>query len=496
MRLKLASRKSDLARWQAIQVARYLETHSSHPSFEFLFKASLGDQDLDTPLASMGSKGVFTEDFYQDLVNGNCDLVVHSWKDLPVESRVDTAIAMTMPRADVRDIVLIPEEVWAEACRVGKLKLLSSSPRRIYNLSSALPTLLPARVDLEFVNVRGNVPTRLRKMHEQGAGLVLAKAGLDRLLAAEEEGFGESSVRALVANCRFMVLPLSLNPAAPAQGALAIEIRNEHPVLSTICSELNDSATFACAEGEREILKKYGGGCHQKIGVTILEREFGSVLSLRGVTDQGEVLSEWRINSPQKWSRAQSVDAVFPRRGEDNSWFDRHPINVKFDLTSQEALFVARAEALPENYKAEAKQIIWTAGVKSWQRLAARGLWVHGTADSLGETETIGLDYIVGPLKWAKVTHAEGLPSGMKLLATYELKPAAEAPDLTGKTHFYWMSSTSFERARKLCPEAINNGFHAAGPGSTFQHIRNVSGLKNGVKPFAGLEQFLAETLP
>jgi hydroxymethylbilane synthase len=109
VRLKVASRKSDLARWQAVQTARAFESLPEKPAVEFIFKASLGDQDLDTPLANMNAKGVFTEDFYNDLTEKRCDLVVHSWKDLPVEARTETEIAMTLPRADVRDLLLVPE---------------------------------------------------------------------------------------------------------------------------------------------------------------------------------------------------------------------------------------------------------------------------------------------------------------------------------------------------------------------------------------------------
>ncbi len=158
MRLKVASRKSDLARWQAVTVAHRLEQIPEKPGIEFIFKASFGDQNLDIPLAGMGARGVFTEDFYKDLTEGHCDLVVHSWKDLPVEERADTKIAMTLPRADVRDLIVIPEEVWEQTLRTGKLVVLTSSPRRVYNLAPTLPLLLPGRPAIEFKNVRGNVP--------------------------------------------------------------------------------------------------------------------------------------------------------------------------------------------------------------------------------------------------------------------------------------------------------------------------------------------------
>lgn len=496
MRLKLASRKSDLARWQATQVARVLEKHSSSPSFEFHFKASLGDQNLDLPLASTGSKGVFTEDFYQDLTEGRCDLVVHSWKDLPVEEREETQIVMTLPRADVRDLLLVPEEVWQAARQRGVLQLLSSSPRRAYNLGGALRELLPGAMRIEFVNVRGNVATRLRKMREQNAGLILAKAGLDRLLEAEAEGAVETAVRPLLQDCRFMVLPVSLNPAAPAQGALAVEIQRDHQALAPLCRSLNDQATFSCAQEERQILKHYGGGCHQKIGVTILARDFGKVVALRGLTDRGEVLNQWRIDSAVPWQKAQSLADVFPLEARENSWFERLTNLVAEDLKSFQALYVARADALPEGYQPSDKQIIWTAGVLSWRRLARRGVWVHGTSDSLGESEDPALHQMVGAVEWCKLSHKGGYPGGMKMIPTYELKPLQQVPDLRGKTHFFWLSSSSFERARQLFPDEINNGFHATGPGSTFQHVRGQQGLRHPVKAFIGLEQFLSESVP
>ena len=84
MRLVIGARRSDLARLQAQQVAIALKKNNPKIEIEFRFKASLGDLDQDSPLVTMGNKGVFTQDFHADLVNGICDLVVHSWKDLPI----------------------------------------------------------------------------------------------------------------------------------------------------------------------------------------------------------------------------------------------------------------------------------------------------------------------------------------------------------------------------------------------------------------------------
>lgn len=498
MRLKIASRKSDLARWQAVQVAHALEKIAEKPGIEFIFKSSFGDQNLDIPLAGMGQRGVFTEDFLDDLVKGRCDLVVHSWKDLPVEERADTIIAMTLPRADVRDIILIPEEVWQEALAEKRLRVLTSSPRRVYNLGKVLSQLLPGQLKIEFVNVRGNVPTRMRKMREEGAALVLAKAGLDRLLQADKEGFlaQAESVRELARDCRFQVFPVSLNPPAPAQGALAIEITRENETMAQICARLTDDITTSCVREERQVLSRYGGGCHQKIGVARLPREYGIVRALCGLTDDGKELHEWSIQNNTPWNKASSRAKVFPLNAKENSWFDRESIPANERLGNQSAIFVARADAWPGDFKPASDQVVWTAGVQTWLKLAAQGIFVNGTQDGLGEREEKGTDLLCGALTWCKLSH-EGAPhSEGKVLATYRLKPKVNVPDLRGKTHFFWMSRTSFERARELYPIEIQNGHHACGPGNTYEFLRTQKFASGPVKVFIGLEQFLHETLP
>ncbi len=496
MRLKLGSRKSDLARWQAVQVGRVLERLPERPSIEFIFKSSLGDQNLDLPLAGMGAKGVFTEDFHADLVGGQCDLVVHSWKDLPVDTRPETHIAMTLPRADVRDVIVIPENVWEEAVRAKSLTVLTSSPRRVYNLTPALPKLLPHKLRIEFRSVRGNVPTRLRKMHEEKCALVLAKAGLDRLLAAEADGFLTESVRALIQNCRYQVLPVSLNPPAPAQGALAVEVLRANDAVNAICARFTDEVTANCVEMEREVLKAYGGGCHQKIGVAVLPRPYGIVRSLRGITDAGEALHDWRIENATEWAKAAKPEHVHPLSPKENIWFDRRAIESTPAAADEEAFFVARADAWPATWQARRDQVVWTAGVQTWTKLAERGIFVNGCNDGLGESEDPALDLIAGhELHWCKLSHRSA-PPAERGLATYELVPKETTPDLRGKTHFFWASRTQFERAYKLFPEEILAGRHACGPGHTYEHLKTVTDLRYPIKVFMGLEQFLAETLP
>src|ERR1041385_1671961 len=244
MRVTIASRRSDLARIQAVQVGETLR--AAHPQLDinYSFHESLGDKNLNDPLWKMPEKGVFTQDFREGLLRGDFDLVVHSWKDLAIEIDPETQIVATLPRADARDLLVVRKDRWPEVERTGVMTILTSSPRRAHNLDSFLREALPAKIsEIKFENVRGNVPTRVRKLLDQDVdGLIVAKAALDRLLSA------------------------------PAQGALAIEISRKRDDLREFIAPLNCADTFRAVEQEREILRSYGGGCHQKIGASVLRR--------------------------------------------------------------------------------------------------------------------------------------------------------------------------------------------------------------------------------
>jgi len=186
MRLVLAARRSELARIQAFQVGHALEKINPQVKIEYSFHESLGDRNQNDPLWQMPEKGVFTQDLRAGLLAGRYDLAVHSWKDLAIEDDGTTEIAATLPRADMRDLLLMRADRWPEASRRGRLTILTSSPRRSFNLDSFLSYALPATIEeLIFEPVRGNVQTRVRKMWQPGAdGLIVAKAAIDRLLEA------------------------------------------------------------------------------------------------------------------------------------------------------------------------------------------------------------------------------------------------------------------------------------------------------------------------
>ena len=180
--LKIVSRKSPLARIQALLVAEKIAQSSPDIQIQHIFKSTLGDADLTTPLNKMPDIGVFTNDIRDDLLSGEADIAVHSWKDLPVELEEGTEIVGTIERADMRDMLFLKKG----STQKKDLIVLSSSPRREKNLSNFLPIALPFQAEISFKDVRGNIHTRLKKLIEgEEDALVVAKAAIDRFIRSK-----------------------------------------------------------------------------------------------------------------------------------------------------------------------------------------------------------------------------------------------------------------------------------------------------------------------
>ena len=494
MRVTIASRRSELARVQALQVGEALRAVHPHLEIDYSFRESLGDKNQNDPLWQMPEKGVFTQDFREGLLRGEFDLVVHSWKDLTIENDPETEITATLPRADARDLLIVSKDRWAEVERTGGISILTSSPRRAYNLDSFLREALPAKLrELNFINVRGNVPTRVRKLFQSDVdGLIVAKAALDRLLEAKQEEFAatQAELRAALSQCRFIVLPLRANPSAPAQGALAIEISRRRDDLRYLLAPINCAETLGVVAREREILASYGGGCHRKIGVSVLHRLFGEVTFLRGVTDDGLVLDGCSLQTakprPPKIPRAQ----LWPLDASEVDWFQRETISANVP-DGRAALWIAKAEALPNHWMVDQSRIVWVSGIETWKRLARRGIWVNGCAESLGEQEEPNIETLTGSeLNWLKLTHELGYAEGaMPILATYRLVPKDVRVDLDRRKYFFWKSGSSFEHALSLNP-SLKEMTHFCGPGNT-QRILARNGVEANV--FLDHAQWLEE---
>ncbi|MGP8245618.1 MAG: hydroxymethylbilane synthase [Bryobacteraceae bacterium] len=236
--LVIASRGSQLALWQARWVAEQLSTRGEECRIEIV--KTTGDKITDVPLAKVGTKGLFTKEIEEALLDGRADLAVHSLKDLPTELPAGLVLAAAPAREDARDAVV--GKKLSELA--GGAKVGTSSLRRAAQLRKLRP-------DLKIESVRGNLDTRLRKLDEgRYEAILLAAAGLKRL--------GWSSRIA-------EILPAEIMCPAVGQGALAIETRGEGKGFE-VCRKLDDGPTHAAVEAERGLLRALGGGCQVPIG--------------------------------------------------------------------------------------------------------------------------------------------------------------------------------------------------------------------------------------
>ena len=466
--MTLVSRGSALAVLQAGLAARALRTRWPDLEVVLATRSSAGDRDSRAALWTAADKGLFTADLSQMVASGEADAAVHSWKDLPIESHPGTEIAATLERADPRDVLLVRREIVERAPEV--LTVLSSSPRRAWQIRASAPTLLPWRMtSVEIREVRGNIPTRLSKLVKGDAdALIVAKAALDRLLGPDAPDEVAAEVRANLDRCRWMVLPLKTHPAAPAQGALAIEIARNRPDLEARVAAINHEPTFRAVRRERAILQSFGGGCHEAMGATVLVRDYGQIVSVRARLPDDSRIEQWTLETVTRDPLPRSHDHIWPRRHE-RHFSRRRMLDVPQPSGTRNGLFVTRAEALPAGWQLTDHHFVWVAGSQTWQRLAERGVWVHGGNDSLGDAEAPAVDRLAGhAVEWQRLTHRDS--DDPSALATYVVERLFPE-DLAERTHFFWTSATAFLEALAAHP-SIRGGYHASGPGRTARVIR------------------------
>ncbi len=260
--IRIATRKSPLAMWQAEHVAAELKR--AHPGLEveIVGMTTQGDKILDTPLAKIGGKGLFIKELEQGLLSDQADIAVHSMKDVPVELPEGLHLAVIMQREDPRDAFVSSrfqtiDELPEGAC-VG-----TSSLRRQSQLAEQRP-------DLQIKSLRGNVNTRLRKLDDgEYDAIILAAAGLIRL------GFQER-ITAFIG-------PEQSLPAI-GQGAVGIECRSDDARVNALIAPLHDADTACCVRAERAMNQRLNGGCQVPIaGYAMLEN---GVVWLRGLVGE------------------------------------------------------------------------------------------------------------------------------------------------------------------------------------------------------------------
>ncbi|HEX9799833.1 MAG TPA: hydroxymethylbilane synthase [Thermoanaerobaculia bacterium] len=257
--LRIGTRGSALALWQARHVAALLAALPDPPATEIVEIRTEGDRVLDVPLSQVEGKAFFTKEIEEALADGRVDLAVHSLKDLPTELPEGLALGAVLAREDPRDVVLARDGRGFADLPAGARVGTSSLRRRAL--------LARWRRDVELVELRGNVPTRVQRLDEgRFDAIVLAAAGIKRLgLAGRISEY----------------LPLDRVLPAVSQGAVAVEVRTGDDAVLAHVRRLDDAATRAATAAERALLRRLEGGCQVPVGA--LATLAGETLTLRAV---------------------------------------------------------------------------------------------------------------------------------------------------------------------------------------------------------------------
>ena len=241
----IGTRGSKLALWQAEHIAGRIRAR--YPEIEVTLKkiVTTGDKILDVPLAKIGGKGLFTKELENAMLSGEIDLAVHSLKDMPTELPEGLMLAAITTRADASDAFVSLRYKSLDALPQGAKVGTSSLRRRAQ--------ILKYRPDLQTIDLRGNLDTRIKKLENQEMdAIILATAGLKRL------GLEQYITQ---------ILPIEICLPAVGQGALAIETRQADAEVLSVLEFLNDSDTIAAVTAERAYLREVQGGCQVPVGV-------------------------------------------------------------------------------------------------------------------------------------------------------------------------------------------------------------------------------------
>jgi hydroxymethylbilane synthase len=286
-RIRIATRKSPLALWQAEEVARQLTIHHPGIQIEFVKMTTKGDKILDAPLAKVGGKGLFVKELEQGMLEGTADIAVHSMKDVPMEFPPGLFLPIIMEREDPRD-AFVSNHYASLSDLPANARIGTSSLRRQLQIRAQMP-------QAQMLDLRGNVNSRLQKLDNgEYDAIILASAGLIRL------GFAD--------RIRSHITPEQSLPAI-GQGAVGIECRVNDSRILDLLAPLNHACTHTRLSAERAMNHRLNGGC--QVPIAGYAELIGDQIWLRGLVgkpDGSEVVrGEIRGAASQATQLGQSL---------------------------------------------------------------------------------------------------------------------------------------------------------------------------------------------
>ncbi|MEI9808927.1 MAG: hydroxymethylbilane synthase [Bacteroidota bacterium] len=349
---------------------------------QIIARSSRGDMLQDVPLQTVEGSDFFTQDIFDALTNGEADIAVHSLKDMSSEHFFGSNRFAVVDRDDTRDVAIFRKDVENKIADGGTIVIGTCSPRRedmaIGFLQKALPQL-HKHFSIETKIIRGNVDTRLRKLDNgEYDGIILATAGLNRLLASNEDA---QAIRELLSDKKLMLLPLIECVPAPCQGAIVAEANPVNRKAVEILNTINDAEwTNACVQ-EKKTAKQYGTGCLQHFGVTSISYGDKQVIYAAGKDSNGESFNTWS-GLPELKTAGKNFFSTTDCMGS----FFNYEYSDKTVIVKEQLVYVANYKAAEQKDIVDQlrKKKVWAAGTKTWLELAKKGIWVEGSADAFG----------------------------------------------------------------------------------------------------------------
>lgn len=486
---RIGTRGSLLAKSQCSQIRDQLIA-ATGDDFELIFITTQGDQIADVPLWQVEGKDFFTRELDRALLEGQVDLVVHSYKDLGSLRPEGIKLAAVTERHFANDVLLIKKETIPLLKTLPLINVGTSAPRRMSNITQSLRDYLPAHADLKVQTqvLRGNVNTRIEKLQRGDYhAIVLAMAGLERLC---QQSHKDPEVKKewdkLLVGLDFMILAQSDFPSSASQGALGIECkakRDDDGELEKKLQQLHHPITAQEVQKERALFASYEGGCHLPLGIHV--RSLGPDKnyfwhSIKGQYKEEQINRQY-LEYPQanKASPKLKEHEIFLGQ-QDDFLIQKTPL--KQELSLDHGHYLVSTIHAWNHPRLKSATHLWAAGASTMKKLARLGLWVHGHADSLGEEE-VGrylkgyfLQMITGDKSpQLKVLTHKDSTSAFEMIEGYtrQIKTLdqigqAQKEKMKEVKACYWSSFKQYQAYVETFP-TLKNAIHACGLGKSWE---------------------------
>lgn len=486
--IRLIGRGSRLSLLQMEKVKQKIEAAYPSISVQIIVRNSRGDALQDVPLHTVEGTDFFTQDIFDALAKEEADIAVHSLKDMSSEHFFGSNKFAVVDRDDVRDVAIFNKNTESKIRNGEKIVIGTCSPRReemaIGFLQKALPQL-SKEFSVSTKSIRGNVDTRLRKLDSgEYDGIILATAGLNRLLSSKEDAF---VIAELLANKKLMLLPLLECVPAPCQGVIVIEANPTNQKAVEVLKRINDTELMDACVQEKQTAKQYGVGCLQKFGVTTISYGSNNIVYAAGRDNEENVFSHW-TGLPELATHGKTFFSTTDLMGS----FFKYEYNVnKFNIP-EDVVYVANYKAVQQQELISLLQTkkVWAAGSKTWFKLAKKGIWVEGSADAFG-LEFLQKPWQMPLLKIAKedvaiITNEQSTElwqkKGWKTYSTYKLLEASSPvikEQIQQADIIFWTSYRQYVQYKDVVK---NDALHSCPYGETAVQLKE-AGLSPVVFP-------------